>query len=125
MGRTFVSARRELDALGFWLRDWILELWLRFLALHIEVQKAPDLLPPKFETNGCWLHAATSTGVSRMVWKMRSLQLRVLNWCAMPFMHCWMRCPRVRRSFPHQRSISWGYRMGRFAATSMRGGSSK
>ena len=36
MGTTFVCTRRGLDAPGFWLTDGILELWLRFLALHIE-----------------------------------------------------------------------------------------
>jgi hypothetical protein len=32
MGSTFV----EIDGKGFWMRDGILELWLRLLALHVE-----------------------------------------------------------------------------------------
>ncbi|WP_299677109.1 hypothetical protein [uncultured Tenacibaculum sp.] len=32
MGKTFVGIKNK----GFWLRDSILELWLRFAALHIE-----------------------------------------------------------------------------------------
>ncbi len=36
MGTTFVHARPEPDAPGFWMRDSMLELWLRFLALHID-----------------------------------------------------------------------------------------
>ena len=32
MGSTFVSIKKK----GFWLDDYILELWLRFAALHIE-----------------------------------------------------------------------------------------
>lgn len=32
MGTTFVS----IGSRGFWMRDGVLELWLRFLALHIE-----------------------------------------------------------------------------------------
>ena len=36
MGTSFVSINPGNDAPGFWLLDGILELWLRFLALHIE-----------------------------------------------------------------------------------------
>ena len=36
MGTTFVSVSPGVDVPGFWLRDGILELWLRFLALHVE-----------------------------------------------------------------------------------------
>ena len=36
MGTSFVRIKPGSDAPGFWLRDGILELWLRFLALHID-----------------------------------------------------------------------------------------
>lgn len=37
MGTTFVSLSDDIEAhaAGFWMRDWVLELWLRLLALHI------------------------------------------------------------------------------------------
>jgi hypothetical protein len=56
MGRTFVSARRELGAPGFWLRDWNLELWLRFLALHIEDPKSSGSVATKIRDQ--WLLAS-------------------------------------------------------------------
>lgn len=56
MGTTFVSVKSGPDAPGFWLRDGILELWLRFLALHIE-----DPLPSGSVASGIrdqWLLAS-------------------------------------------------------------------
>jgi hypothetical protein len=44
MGTTFVSAERGSNAPGFWMRDAMLELWLRFLALHIEDPATPGTL---------------------------------------------------------------------------------
>ena len=41
MGTSFVSVTPGDDAPGFWMRDGILELWLRFLALHIEDPPPP------------------------------------------------------------------------------------
>jgi hypothetical protein len=48
MGSTFVTLGRDVNgavdaanAVGFWMRDGILEVWLRFLALHIE-EPLPD-----------------------------------------------------------------------------------
>ena len=32
MGSSFV----EVNERGFWMRDWLLELWLRLLALHLK-----------------------------------------------------------------------------------------
>lgn len=36
MGTTFVTTDVATDGCGFWVRDFILQLWLRLLALHIE-----------------------------------------------------------------------------------------
>ena len=36
MGTTFVHAKPGIDSPGFWMRDSVLELWLRLLALHIK-----------------------------------------------------------------------------------------
>jgi len=42
VGTTFVSVR---DDRGFWIRDGLLELFLRFAALHVEDQVDPTALP--------------------------------------------------------------------------------
>ena len=62
MGTTFVDIKEK----GFWLRDSILELWLRFVALHIEdspkdnseAHKIRDewLLASRGYFNGCVPH---------------------------------------------------------------------
>jgi hypothetical protein len=44
MGTTFVSVKSGTDVPGFWMRDGVLELWLRFLALHVEDSSAPHAL---------------------------------------------------------------------------------
>jgi hypothetical protein len=42
MGTTFVTIDRDRDnKRGFWVRDGMLELWLRFLALHVEDPTEP------------------------------------------------------------------------------------
>ena len=79
MGTTFVTLQDGVDCQGFWMRDGILELWLRFLALHIEdpvdsgtfVSKIRDqwLLASRGYFNGWVPHglpvaAATPEGVS-------------------------------------------------------------
>lgn len=85
MGSTFVTLGRDVNgavavsnAVGFWMNDGILELWLRFLSLHIEeplpddethsmlVQKIRDkwLLASREHFMGCVPHGledATST----------------------------------------------------------------
>lgn len=56
MGTTFVTLGRDEHGVrtsdharmtGFWMRDWMLELWLRLLALNLK-EPAPD---SKFEIN--------------------------------------------------------------------------
>src|SRR3954466_2399644 len=41
MGTTFVRVQPGTDSPGFWMRDVILEVWLRFLALHIDDPNEP------------------------------------------------------------------------------------
>jgi len=45
MGTTYVTLGRnaagepetdQMKMVGFWMRDWVLETWLRFLSLHVE-----------------------------------------------------------------------------------------
>jgi hypothetical protein len=38
MGTSFVSINRK----GFWMNDSVLELWLRLLALHIDIEESPE-----------------------------------------------------------------------------------
>ena len=52
MGSTFVG----IDDNGFWMRDGLLELWLRLLALHIE--DAKDRLAPAHHIRDGWLLAS-------------------------------------------------------------------
>lgn len=52
MGSTFV----EIDGNGFWMRDGILELWLRLLALHIE--DAQDRMALAHRIRDQWLLAS-------------------------------------------------------------------
>jgi len=56
MGTTFVHAKPHADAPGFWMRDSILELWLRLLALHIEDPAAPPTLATSIRDR--WLLAS-------------------------------------------------------------------
>ncbi len=42
MGTTFVNISED-PAFGFWMRDSVLELWLRLVALHIEDPAEPGL----------------------------------------------------------------------------------
>jgi hypothetical protein len=66
MGTTFVSVTSGSDAPGFWMRDAVLELWLRFLALHVEDSTASGsleatirdqwLLASRGYFNGCVPH---------------------------------------------------------------------
>ena len=44
MGTTFVSVKSGTDVPGFWMRDEVLELWLRLLALHVEDPTVPGTL---------------------------------------------------------------------------------
>lgn len=53
MGTTFVTLD---DTTGFWMRDGILELWLRLLALHIEESPNDDFLGRKIRDQ--WLLAS-------------------------------------------------------------------
>src|SRR5262245_25545785 len=52
MGTTFVS----LEGRGFWMKDGILELWLRLLALHIEDTIEPGSAAGKIRDQ--WLLAS-------------------------------------------------------------------
>ena len=56
MGTTFVHAKPERDAPGFWMRDGMLELWLRFLSLHIKEPTGSDSLEATIRDN--WLLAS-------------------------------------------------------------------
>jgi hypothetical protein len=74
MGTSFVSINDK----GFWMRDGILELWLRLLALHVEESPAEEFIGRKIRDswllasrgyfNGCVpdsLEEAVSTGEGR------------------------------------------------------------
>lgn len=56
MGSSFVGIAEK----GFWMRDWILELWLRLLALHIEdpAIKSPPGGPVQQRIRDQWLLAS-------------------------------------------------------------------
>lgn len=54
MGSTFVAIGEPRR--GFWLRDGILELWLRFLALHVEDPVDDDSLETRIRNQ--WLLAS-------------------------------------------------------------------
>lgn len=56
MGTTFVHVERGPNPRGFWMRDGVLELWLRFLALHIEDPATPGTLATTIRDN--WLLAS-------------------------------------------------------------------
>ena len=52
MGTTFVSVNKK----GFWLKDGLLELWLRFAALHID--DSPETNPEEHKIRDQWLIAS-------------------------------------------------------------------
>jgi hypothetical protein len=52
MGTTFVSVNGK----GFWMRDSVLELWLRLLALHVEESPKEEFVGRKIRDN--WLLAS-------------------------------------------------------------------
>ena len=52
MGTTFVEINRK----GFWLKDGLLELWLRFVSLHIE--DSPDEHSEEHQIRDQWLLAS-------------------------------------------------------------------
>jgi hypothetical protein len=52
MGTSFVSINDK----GFWMRDSILELWLRLLALHVEESPEEEFIGRKIRDN--WLLAS-------------------------------------------------------------------
>ena len=58
MGTTFVSLQHESseDEIGFWMRDGILELWLRLLALHLP--ESPENHSMGYEIRRNWLLAS-------------------------------------------------------------------
>jgi len=57
MGTTFVHAKPHgTDVPGFWMRDSVLELWLRFLALHIKDPLEPPTLATSIRDQ--WLLAS-------------------------------------------------------------------
>jgi hypothetical protein len=68
MGTTFVSITKTSSEreIGFWMRDSVLELWLRLLALHIDEPTAGAsiayeirnqwLLASRFQFTGCVPH---------------------------------------------------------------------
>jgi hypothetical protein len=58
MGTTFVSLKGATseDEIGFWMRDGILELWLRLLALHVPEPTENHFLA--YEIRNQWLLAS-------------------------------------------------------------------
>jgi hypothetical protein len=65
MGSTFVTLGRDAsgkrtaeakDEVGFWMRDAVLELWLRLLALHLDEPEQAD--SPAAVTRNQWLVAS-------------------------------------------------------------------
>ncbi|MGI0119706.1 hypothetical protein [Zooshikella sp. RANM57] len=52
MGTTFVQVNEK----GFWLKDGLLELWLRFAALHIE--DSPEENSDEHKIRDQWLIAS-------------------------------------------------------------------
>ena len=68
MGTTFISLEHDVveNMIGFWMRDSVLELWLRLLALHIPETRENEevsykirnhwLLASQIHFNGCVPH---------------------------------------------------------------------
>ena len=60
MGRTFVTLSHEVsdDDPGFWMRDGMLELWLRLLALHLPEPTDSDQFHVTLSIRNQWLLAS-------------------------------------------------------------------
>lgn len=60
MGSTFVTFSRELsvDMIGFWMRDSVLELWLRLLALHVPEPQSNENSARSYIIRNQWLLAS-------------------------------------------------------------------
>jgi len=75
MGTTFVTLSREVSETtpGFWMRDGMLELWLRLLSLHLPEPTNKGEFGATIVI-GCLHLAAISTVVSQTGWQ-RHVQL--------------------------------------------------
>ena len=80
MGSSFVGIGER----GFWMRDGLLELWLRLLALHIKVSAKGNQLRQQFATSGSWRHLVFSTDAYQITSRKLSQQRRGKLSCGKP-----------------------------------------